>query len=97
MNANVVVGDNGYHLRGRLTRDTVSKLLNEASLDLSRATTLDLTEVDTADSAGLALLLEWTRIAKLNAAQLTLVNVPKTLKSLIEISGLDQVLSVLEK
>ncbi len=53
---------------------------------------LDLSAITRVDSAGLALLLEWLRRAREIGRPLFLDHVPEQMRSLIEVTNLDQVL-----
>ncbi len=50
---------------------------------------LDLHKVTIADSAGLALLIEWIKQSQLSATQLTFKNVPQQLITLAKLSHFD--------
>ncbi len=70
-------GENHYRVTGPLTFGTVPALQT-----MSVANVVDLSGVTHADSAGLALLIEWRREAQANGAQLAYVNVPAQLLAL---------------
>jgi phospholipid transport system transporter-binding protein len=53
---------------------------------------LDLSGVDSADSAGLALLVEWTGWAKREKRKLSFINTPKQVIALAKISEVDKIL-----
>lgn len=53
---------------------------------------VDLKGVTRADSAGLALLLEWLRRAERNGCDISFVNVPEQLMSIARVCGLDEIL-----
>ncbi len=55
---------------------------------------IDLKGVTRADSAGLALLVEWLRAAERAGKSISFVNVPVQLSSIARISGLDEILSL---
>ncbi|MCX8048794.1 MAG: STAS domain-containing protein [Methylohalobius sp.] len=54
---------------------------------------IDLSGVPRADSAGLALLVEWLRQAKRQNKRLTLINFPKQVLAMAQAYGLDVLLS----
>jgi phospholipid transport system transporter-binding protein len=54
----------------------------------------DLTGVTRADSAGLALLVEWLREARRRGAELRIVQVPDQLLAIARVSGVAQLLSL---
>ncbi len=73
---------------GRLTMDTIGASFHEAMQQLEgKAWTVDLAQVEAADSAGVSLLLGWLRNAQRHGATLTFVNVPDNLRSLADLYG----------
>ncbi len=73
---------------GPLTFDTVHTLLALPAVEGRDPITVDLAGVPRADSAGLALMLEWLRQARQNNRVLTFTHVPARLQDLIDVSGL---------
>lgn len=55
---------------------------------------LDLGGVTRADSAGLALLIEWLRIARRRQLAIEFRNIPPQLLAIARVSGLDRILPV---
>jgi len=55
---------------------------------------VDLKGVTRADSAGLALLVEWLRESERAGQRITFVNVPPQLLSIARVCGLDEILSL---
>lgn len=97
MNGNGAVRREGntVNVSGALTFQTVPDYLVQASAwtggpngDL----TVNLAEVTRADSAGLALLLEWLRMARESGRGLHFTGVPEQVRKMIEVSGLTDVL-----
>lgn len=83
-----------FRLHGALTFDTVPDLL-ERSMPLLAgcpALEIDLAQVERVDSAGLALLTEWARLAAGLQQQLAYINMPPQMRDLVRVSGLDNVL-----
>ena len=83
--------DGSYEISGLLTFATVPALLKQSSEWLTsgeRVITVDLKLVSRADSAGLALMIEWSRLARARQLQLSFANIPTQLATLIRISGL---------
>ncbi len=92
----IAPGQVGLH--GELDHHTVVQLL-EHSRELFAAAhegqvTLDLSAVSYSDSTGVALLVEWLKIARRRQIQLTLSNLPTQMRALIQVSGLTELLSV---
>ena len=51
---------------------------------------IDLAKVETTDSAGLALMIEWIRHSRMIRAQLSFKNIPGQLMALAKLSGFDE-------
>jgi phospholipid transport system transporter-binding protein len=51
---------------------------------------IDLAKVKTADSAGLALMIEWIRLSRLHQIRLSFANIPEQLVAIATLSGLDE-------
>ena len=82
---------------GALTFDTVPRVFEQSPAWLERSggsITIDLCDVSRADSAGLALLVEWLRRAKAKGRSLTFVNAPEQVRSLIRVNGLERALGM---
>jgi phospholipid transport system transporter-binding protein len=87
----------GYLLSGEMTFGTSLIALRDASSIISAAYTplrFDLSGVDRADSAGVALLIEWQRIAARARCELRYTNVPKSLESIMRVTGVVGMLPV---
>ncbi len=84
-----------YQLSGAVTFDTATRLYESTTLNFvdEGELTIDLSEVERVDSAGLALLLEWLRGSRRNNCQLRFTNIPEQLNSLMEVTGLDDVIA----
>jgi phospholipid transport system transporter-binding protein len=87
-------GNGDWLLEGELDFFTVPGVL-----DRSRscqpgegAIRVDLKGVTRADSAGLALLLEWLRKAERAGCSISFVNVPEQLMSIARVCGLEEIL-----
>lgn len=81
-------GAGRYSVSGPMTFDTVHTLIALPPTDHSGPITVDLGGVPRADSAGLALMLEWLRQARQDNRTLTFTHVPARLQDLIAVSGL---------
>jgi phospholipid transport system transporter-binding protein len=84
--------DGHFALEGELGFDTVRSLL-DTSRGLFAAAgdrfDVDLSGVTQGDSAGLALLIEWTKLATLAGKQVQFTRVPAQLRALARISEID--------
>ncbi|MFL6649064.1 MAG: lipid asymmetry maintenance protein MlaB [Sulfurifustis sp.] len=95
--AAVTRSDGMLSASGSLTFETVPGLLDQTQKWLQEpggAITVDLKGVTRADSAGLALLVEWLRLARLKNRPLTFSNVPDQVCSLIRVNSLGHALGV---
>jgi phospholipid transport system transporter-binding protein len=83
-----------YGVEGSLTFATVREVLREsqAALAASGELEIDLSGVVAADSAGLALLIEWYRDATRRNRDIRIRGTPASLLALAKISDLDKVL-----
>ncbi len=89
-------GDQGrWRLSGELDFGTVSGLLKESRAGFSDVDVIevDLAGVTRADSAGLALLVEWLRAAERIGRPISFVNMPAQMQSIARICGLDDILT----
>lgn len=84
-----------YRLGGELSFATVTALLaqSRALFAAESALEIDLSGVAHVDSAGLSLLIEWLRQAKLHGWQLRYHGLPAQLVALASISEVDGLLS----
>ena len=79
---------NRLQVSGRLTMDTIGALFVEAMQPPEgKDWTIDLAQVEAADSAAVSMLLSWLRNAQRHEAKLTFVNVPENLRSLANLYG----------
>jgi len=86
---------NQFELTGELTFETVpvkygqiQTLLHQQSADLI----IDLSGVIRADSAGVAMVMEWVRMARQNGKHIEFMNAPDQMMSIIRMSGLENIL-----
>ena len=79
-------------VRGALTFATVGALRGPGveALAANADATVDFAAVDRADSAGLALLVEWLRAARRRGARVRFANAPEQLRAIAGTSGLDR-------
>lgn len=86
--------DGGYRVVGGLVFATARDLLTQSAPAFASDGDLaiDLSNVDGADSAGLALLIEWSRLANERQRVLRFAGAPAQLRALAKISDLDDLL-----
>lgn len=83
-------------VEGELDADNVpARLRRSAGLfDRNRDTVIDLGGVTRADSAGVALLLEWIRNAERAGAHLRFTNAPAQMRAIIDFCALNDVIEL---
>ena len=86
-------GESSYRLAGDLTFAHVADLYEDVALEFTgERIRVDLAQVRHADSAGLALLLEWLRNARATGCDIEYLHIPLQLQSLIDVSGLEHLI-----
>ena len=80
------VGEQRFALEGAMSFATAARILtaSEAAFGSFRSIEVDLSRVDDADSAGLALLLEWKARAQQHAGEIRFQGIPKSLLAIAE-------------
>ena len=88
--------DGRLQLTGELNFKTVPPLaVNSKNLfDNNNHLNVDLDGVSRADSAGVALLIEWQRRAKKQNKSISFQNIPSQMLSIAKLSGVDELLSL---
>lgn len=83
-------------VEGELDIDTVPVRLKRSAdwFENGQDTIIDLGGVSRADSAGVALLLEWVRDAAEAGSELRYVNAPDQIRAIVDFCGLNEVISV---
>ncbi|HYM35406.1 MAG TPA: STAS domain-containing protein [Steroidobacteraceae bacterium] len=83
-----------YKVAGSLVFTTVRDALKQSAAAFASESewAIDLSQVSGADSAGLALLIEWHRLATKNNRPLRFIDAPTQLRALAKISDLDDIL-----
>ena len=91
-------GAGRYRISGELTFATVRDALRTAQVKFASEAKLqiDLSAVSAADSAGLALLIEWYRSAAKANTPIQFVGVPAQLRALAKISDVESFLPFAE-
>lgn len=94
MNKLTIVKEGSGHfiVDGDLTFSAIDKktVSSFAFLTATKQTTIDLGGVGNADSAGLALMIEWIKVTRSKRVQLRFRNIPEQLLNLAKLSGLDK-------
>lgn len=79
-------------LQGELTFDSINKKTSNILKNYRQKPHLviDLVQIERADSAGLALLIEWIKQALKNNQKICFKNIPEQLLALAALSGFDR-------
>lgn len=91
----IEAAEDGLKVHGDLTFATVTALLGDSSPLFGAGTgalQVDLSGVGRADSAGLALLIEWLRLARTAGRELRFQAVPAQMEAIAAASGLTGIL-----
>ena len=91
----LVFVDGDIRLVGEISNQSVLGVI-DANLNFSpnKRVVVDFSGVERADSAGLALMTHWARLAKKSNATIHFEKVPEKLLALAKMSGLDAILSI---
>lgn len=95
--AQLVKSEDGRLLvSGELSMDTVPGLLQQESLQAGDDDEIrvDLQGVERADSAGVALLIDWQRTANQQQRKIRFQNTPSQMLAIARLSGVDELLSL---
>ncbi|MGR9087218.1 MAG: STAS domain-containing protein [Gammaproteobacteria bacterium] len=94
MNKVHIIDKGGGHIviDGDLTFATIDKqtLKSCSFLTAGKDLRIDLGQVASTDSAGLALMIEWLKHARTRRTQLRFLNIPPQLLTLAKLSGFDK-------
>lgn len=88
-------GEGAYALSGELSFATVPDVWRDTqSLFATRQVLrFDLAGISRADSAGIALLIEWLRLARERGARVSFEHVPAQILAIARVTGLEELLS----
>ena len=88
------LGDGRFALSGDLTFDTAERILRRSEAPFSEYAQIevDLSAVERADSAGLALLLEWITWANHTVREIRFVEIPPKLVAIAETTEVEKLL-----
>jgi len=87
--------DGCLRVSGELSMKTVPVLLEQNCLrDISGDISIDLQDVERADSAGVALLIEWQRTASQQQQNIRFQNIPPQMLAIARLSGVDELLAL---
>ncbi len=88
------LGEGRFELSGDMSFDTADQILksSESSFGQYQGLEVDLTKVRKADSAGLALLLEWKARANQRAGEIKFIGIPDSLVAIAITSEVSELL-----
>jgi Predicted NTP binding protein (contains STAS domain) len=87
--------DGELRVSGELSMATVPALLAQNDLrDIRSDITVDLQGIERADSAGVALLIEWQRVARRQQHTIHFKNMPSQMLAIARLSGVDELLAL---
>ncbi len=90
MMASITQSDSSWEVKGDILMDTANQVLEQSKrLKLTGNNVVDFQQVTDLDTALVSLMLEWQRRAIRESKQLTFVNLPDNLKSLIALYGVE--------
>jgi phospholipid transport system transporter-binding protein len=94
--ASIKAHDGVMHVTGELNFATVMDLWRDSLAKLAELTAvdIDLSQVKTSNSAGLALLLAWLKYAEKCGKSVTFKHIPAHLASIIKVSGTEKILKM---
>ncbi len=85
--------DGIFEISGKLTFESVPEFLTHTQSLFSGPdgpVTIDMKSVTKADSAGLALMVEWLRLARRAQREIKFINIPSQARKIITVSGLQR-------
>jgi phospholipid transport system transporter-binding protein len=89
-------GNERYRVSGVLDAVTTPKLLDESAAKFTTQSGVDiyvdLADVTESDSSGLALVIEWLRLARQRGQRMNFANLPKQLLALARISEVEELI-----
>jgi phospholipid transport system transporter-binding protein len=88
------LGEGRFRVSGVLDASTAAEILEESEARFAQAPKIDvdLCGVGESDSAGLALLIEWLRIAKQSGKEIHFANLPAQIEALARISEVEDLI-----
>ena len=90
------IGNEHYRVSGVLDAVTTPKLLVESAAQFSSQAGIeihvDLAQVSESDSSGLALVIEWLRLARQRSQRMNFAKLPKQLLALARISEVEELI-----
>lgn len=91
-------GDGRFSIQGPLVFETADSLWRRSGsqFEAYKSVRIDFSQVDDVDSSAVAVLLAWCRLSKRNKKTIEFHAVPDSLKSIIEISDLNEIIPLID-
>lgn len=90
----ITQNENSWEISGEIFMDNADQLLEESkSLTLNGNDIVDFKQVVDLDTSAVSLMLEWQRRAIAENKQLTFVNLPDSLNSLVTLYGVEALIN----
>jgi phospholipid transport system transporter-binding protein len=88
------LGHGNFAVHGELALGSVAQLLQESKQRFRETSpqSIDFTGITRTDSAGVALLVEWFRLAKAQQREVRFVNAPAQMMAIIHVADLNDLL-----
>lgn len=93
-----MMDDDTFVIQGDLDFQSVATLWDSAvklSADHNQLK-VDLNQVQRSDSSGVALLVEWLRLAQKNQQEILFMNTPEQMRAIIQVAELEKILPLSE-
>lgn len=90
-----VTSQGAIQVKGEITLDTTAALWQQSQslfATLPNAVHVDLQEVTHSDSAGVALLTAWLRLARNQNKEIFFSHMPEQMQAIVRVSGLEKIL-----
>jgi phospholipid transport system transporter-binding protein len=89
-----LIEDGRLRVSGELSFKTVPALISSSQVFFKKNNDIDLADVSRADSAGVALLIEWRRQAQKQNKSVCFSNIPSQMLAIARLSGVNELLSL---
>lgn len=90
----ITQNENSWEISGEILMENANQLLEKSkSLTLNGNDIVDFKQVVDLDTSAVSLMLEWQRRAIAESKQLTFVNLPDSLKSLVTLYGVEALIN----
>lgn len=92
--ANISFNNDKYIVSGELDFFNIVSVYQKSLMELRKSSCwkFDFVNLKSSNSAGLALIIEWIKLAKKNNIEIKFINLSEEFLSIAEISGIDQLI-----